>query len=178
MIILDDIGKLFNEHASAAVMKERLELAKDHYAELERKLAGSEAENRRLQDEGKRLVEENQRLNAEVQRLGSELPRRQVSTEILDNEKKRILIMVARHADPVSAREVAGLLSLNVLEVEQALSELERDKYIHDHLYMGKPPDYSLAEKGRRYLIENKLLGEVGSPVRSSRGGSMFPRVM
>ena len=84
--------------------------------------------------------------------------------------------MVARNADPVSARNVAGFLSLNLLVVEQSLSELERDKDIDDHLYRGRPPDHSSAEQGRRYLIENKLLGEVGGPVRLSRGGSMFPR--
>src|SRR5262249_3659230 len=105
MMILDDIGKLFTEHASAAVMKERLELAKDQYRELERKLAATEAENRRFQDEGKRLVEENQRLNAEVQRLSGQLTKGQTPNETLDNEKTRILVMVARHSDPVSARD-------------------------------------------------------------------------
>jgi hypothetical protein len=62
MILLDEIGKLFTEHASAAVMKERLELAKEHFCALERKTAG-------LESEVKNLLSENQRLKSEVQRL-------------------------------------------------------------------------------------------------------------
>ena len=166
MKILEEIGKLITEHASAQVLKERLALAADQYSALERKLAGLQSENQDLQ-------QKNQQLLAENQRLSSEISTYQNPSEALDEEKKRIMIVVAQHSDAISAQEVASQLNLHVLKVDQSLRELERDKFVHDHLYIGRPPDFSLAERGRKYLIANNLLSAVGNPTsRRSR----FPR--
>ena len=42
MGLLDGFEKLINEHGSAAILKERIALANDKYAELEKKLSDSD----------------------------------------------------------------------------------------------------------------------------------------
>jgi hypothetical protein len=37
---------------------------------------------------------------------------------------------------------------------------LERENYVREHLYVGRPKEFSLAPKGREYLTRNDLLNE------------------
>lgn len=46
--ILGEIERLINEHGSAAILKERLALASDQYAALEKKVSELQTENERL----------------------------------------------------------------------------------------------------------------------------------
>ena len=48
MSIFDSIEKLINEHGSAVILKERIALAADQYAALEKKIIELQAENERL----------------------------------------------------------------------------------------------------------------------------------
>ena len=73
-------------------------------------------------------------------------------------------IKSAQSGRPIQARKVAGLLNFHVLKVEQAVTELAREKYVQQGCEDGENADDILAERGRKYLIENNLLGEVGTP--------------
>ncbi len=60
MGFLDGIEKLITEHGSAVILKERIALASDQYAALEKKLAATEV---RMND----LVVENERLKLDLE---------------------------------------------------------------------------------------------------------------
>jgi hypothetical protein len=176
MDIFGPLEKLINEHASASVQKERLELAKEQYEALKRKLADAEARAQTLQQDNEALRNDNARLAAENQRLNAERAKSAApaAPQSLGEERQKILIAVAQQEDPVRAREVASRLGLHLLVVEQALTDLARDKFVHAHVGVGWIK-FSLAESGRRYLIANNLVGAVGNPV-SPRSRSMFGR--
>jgi len=53
---LDGIEKLITEHGSAAILKERIALASDQYAALEKESAASEVRSNDLQVENERLT--------------------------------------------------------------------------------------------------------------------------
>lgn len=55
MGLLDGLERLITEHGSAAILKERIALANDKYATLEKRAAELEAENRRLREQNKQL---------------------------------------------------------------------------------------------------------------------------
>lgn len=73
MGILDGFEKLINEHGSAAILKERIDLARDQHAALEQKLAASEAANKQLHSEKLNLELNNVKLKGEAKNLKEQL---------------------------------------------------------------------------------------------------------
>jgi FtsZ-binding cell division protein ZapB len=57
MGFLDSIEKLINEHGSATILRERIALANDQYAALEKKVIGLQSENERLKSDNSKLQE-------------------------------------------------------------------------------------------------------------------------
>jgi predicted RNA-binding Zn-ribbon protein involved in translation (DUF1610 family) len=55
---LADIERLITEHGSAAILRERLSLAAEQYAALERKVAELESENTKLNSENSELQQQ------------------------------------------------------------------------------------------------------------------------
>lgn len=58
MSIFQDIERLITEHGSAAILRERLALAAEQYAALEKKVVELQAENERLESENSKLQEQ------------------------------------------------------------------------------------------------------------------------
>jgi hypothetical protein len=58
MGIFQDIERLITEHGSAAILRERLTLAAEQYAALEKKVVELQAENERLESENFKLQEQ------------------------------------------------------------------------------------------------------------------------
>jgi len=82
MGIFEGIEKLINEHGSATILKERLSLAADQYAALERKNA--ETERRAQEAEVGKLTAEVRAQNAEMRIKNLEAENRHLR---LDNEQ-------------------------------------------------------------------------------------------
>jgi hypothetical protein len=55
MGLFDGLEKLITEHGSAAILKERIALAKDQYAAVEKRVGELQAENSRLREQNKKL---------------------------------------------------------------------------------------------------------------------------
>jgi hypothetical protein len=53
--VLGEIEKLINEHGSAVILKERIALAQDQYAALEKKLSESESHTKAAELRAKNL---------------------------------------------------------------------------------------------------------------------------
>lgn len=66
MGLLDGIEKLINEHGSAAILRERIALANDQYAVLERKLSESESKVQNLEAQNQTLRCDNDQLAEQI----------------------------------------------------------------------------------------------------------------
>ena len=58
MGFLDSIERLITEHGSAAILRERISLANDQYALLEKKVSDLQADNERLKLENSKIQEQ------------------------------------------------------------------------------------------------------------------------
>lgn len=69
MGLLDGLERLINEHGSATILKERIELANDKYAALERRLAETDQRVVQLEREKQALEIETYKLREKVREL-------------------------------------------------------------------------------------------------------------
>ena len=83
MDIFGGIEKLINEHGSAAILKERLELVADKYTDLEQKLSDSILKQKDLELEKKNIEIENLKLQERIRALEKKLSDHHPSDRIL-----------------------------------------------------------------------------------------------
>ena len=77
----------------------------------------------------------------------------------LDNEQINILKKLAVfEGNEVSAETVAYSIGMNVTRVKHYLSQLVESEYVSDILIMGKDPKYTIADRGREYLVVHDLI--------------------
>ncbi len=58
---------------------------------------------------------------------------------------------------PVTAAAVGYKLDISAQKVREHLDHLERKNFVREHLFVGRPKEYSIAPKGREYLTKNDL---------------------
>ena len=61
---------------------------------------------------------------------------------------------------PVTAAAVGYKLDISAQKVREHLDHLERKNFVREHLFVGRPKEYSIAPKGRDYLTKNDLLNK------------------
>jgi hypothetical protein len=61
---------------------------------------------------------------------------------------------------PLTAATVGQKLDIPSQKVREYLDVLERRNYVREHLYVGRPKEYSIAPKGREYLSKNDLVNK------------------
>ena len=145
MGLLDGLEKLINEHGSAAILKERIELANDKYAALERKAAELSAENDRLRAE-----------NAEL-RAKLPAPKAAAAAGQVDDVAQQILVLLSK-SPRIQLEHIAGTLGIDRELAAFHIEELEGAGLVYGSYSMIAPANYSLDQEGRRYLIKNGLL--------------------
>ena len=59
---------------------------------------------------------------------------------------------------PRTADAVGYKLDVSPQKAREHLDKLERTNYVHEHLYVGRPKEYSLAPKGREYLTKHNMV--------------------
>lgn len=59
---------------------------------------------------------------------------------------------------PRTADAVGYKVDISAQKAREHLDKLERSNYVREHLYVGRPKEYSLAPKGREYLTKHDLL--------------------
>ena len=61
---------------------------------------------------------------------------------------------------PKTAHAVGSKLDISAQKVKEHLDKLERRNYVHEHLFVARPKEYSIAPAGREYLIKHDLLNK------------------
>ena len=156
MGLLDGLEKLINEHGSASIMKERIELANDKFAALERRLSESEKRVEQVEREKQTLELETDKLKDKVKDLEQQLAT--PDTQRLEDVKEKLLIAVSSNRE-ATAPQLGPIVGIGEQAAMFHLEELRNASFVSvSHFYTGQASIWRLAHEGRRYLVSHGLL--------------------
>ncbi len=163
MSLFDGIEKLITEHGSAAILKERIALAADQYAALEKKLSDAELRAKELESENQRLELDNFKLKEKIRDLEKQLSENHDKSS-LEEVRERILILVSQHEDITDA-QVARAVGVGEQLATFHLMELEKIKLVDSMHIAGSDwtgtrsrTEWYITQAGRSYLVSHGLL--------------------
>lgn len=153
--ILNEIEKLINEHGSAVILKERLALAADQYAALERKIIELEANSKQSKMENKSLYLKLEQAELKIRDLEEKL----IERHNLPLKEIEINILKSISEKPKTAKEIAQQISSQEETIRYYLEELKtKNIIVSSYVPLGVGDIWSLEQLGRKYLIENDLM--------------------
>ena len=155
MGFLDGIEKLINEHGSAVILKERIALASEQYAALERKLTEAERQIQDLEAEKQKLELASYKQKDQIRLLEEQLEAKKGGR--LSEIEESLLSFLSNHEDQTVA-VISRTLGINEQVVSFHLQEMKSTKLVSAHILINAPAEWYLAQEGRRYLISNGLL--------------------
>lgn len=160
MGLFEGIEKLINEHGSAAILRERIQLINDQYTLIERKLIDAESEIGKLQSENRRLHHALDAATDEIKNL------KKLSDEFhfqpLEEIKEKILLLLTN--GNLSSQEVSESIGTSEALAEFHLHNLAETNHITHHIgFISTDEDepirpWHLAQPGRKYLARRDLL--------------------
>ncbi len=154
--ILGEIERLINEHGSAAILKERLALAVDQYAALEKRLAESELRANHLESEKEGLELANLKLKEHIRNLEEQLTDRH-GHRLEEVREKLLLALASGHKQ--QADQLAHVLAISEPLATFHLEEMKTSRLVSAAMfYNGRPTLWSIAHEGRAYLVSHGLL--------------------
>ena len=108
-----------------------------------------------------RLMTENAELKKTISSLQEEIGRLKIpkmeSSNILSDEEKGMLIILSKK-EGITSEQIASYLKIDPVKSNYWVEELTKKNLIRTKYFLGKPPIYFLAQNGRKFLIENKLI--------------------
>jgi predicted transcriptional regulator len=149
MGLVDLIEKLINEHGSAEIMEKRLVLFKEQATAIDQRNSKLESENAEVRRALEAVTKERDQLRAHLAQITK-------SNELDETEKN--LLKVLTTIDGVSAKTLATQAGTDLVRAEYYLHKLEQEEYIYGQHFMGGASLYSLAQRGREFLIKNQLI--------------------
>ena len=162
MGLLDGIERLINEHGSAAILKERIDLANDKYSALEGKSSELEQKITMLEAENETLRLNLEKAEIEVQNLKKYTEKTQ--GEYLNEIEEKILAFVANHEN-ATEQHVAQAVGVDVNVASFHLEELRNATMVSYSVVMGSDwlgtanhTEWAIAHAGRGYLITHGLV--------------------
>lgn len=156
MGLLDGFEKLINEHGSAAILKERIALANDKYAALEKKFFDSELRAKQLESEKQGFELDNLKLKEKMRDLEHQLAERH--GQRLEEVREKLLIALSPGQEAIAA-QIAQALGIGEQLATFHLEELAKTRFVSAaRFYTGRPTIWKLAQDGRGYLVNHGLL--------------------
>ena len=155
MGLLDGFEKLINEHGSAVILKERISLAEDKYAALEKKLSECEAAKIKLNAENEALRLNLEKASVEIQNLKK--LNEKVHGSRLEEVREKILVLLSQHEE-LEPEEISSHLNIGVQLAKFHLEELLKSNMVKDYWAIDSPVYYGLVQNGRAYLVSHGLL--------------------
>ena len=126
-------------------------------AVLKEKIAAMEAENGALSTENAILKDDNRKLQAEIIKLKDEIERL-THTFDLDEPKKSILVLLAKHDGSLTIHDLEFLSEIQRIHLDYHLHELAK----HDFVGISKPLfghiSVSLHPLGTAFIVKNNLI--------------------
>lgn len=155
--LLDNIERLINEHGSAVILKERIALANDKFAALEKKLSDSELRVKNLESENEGLRLDLDKAQEKIRNLEEKLVERH--GQRLEKVKEEMLQLLAAQSDNITASQAAQGLKIGEQLAMYHLNEMKKSHLVHDAMFSnGRPTLWKIAQDGRAYLVTHGLL--------------------
>jgi len=156
MNIFGEIERLITEHGSASILRERLELAKEQYSALEKKVTKLRSENDNLRLKLKQSQQQ-------IEELNKSLSSASEKSSDFDDTTHKILKTFFNHTDDISVDEAAGYVG-----IEGAIAQYHFDLLIEADFVIptkmgfngwagSSPTMYGITAKGRKYVVKNKI---------------------
>lgn len=95
-----------------------------------------------------------------VQENGTDKSQQPNTERHLSKIKEKILLVLANQKEFISTEQLAGAIAANPQVVLFNLAELKKSEMVYDILSLGSPTRWKLHHEGRRYLIDNELIGQ------------------
>ena len=156
MSIFGEIERLITEHGSAAILRERLALAADQYAALEKKVSELQCENETLRTQLKQRQRENEKLRELV-------ANRTEQPSDFDETTYRVLKIFFDQSDDVSVDQIARHVGVERGVVQYQFDLLREAGFIIrtrpgiQTMSGSSPPMYSITPEGRKCVVKNKI---------------------
>ena len=162
MGLLDGIERLINEHGSATILKERIELANDKHSALEDK-------NSILQQKVTMLESENKTLRLNLEKAEIEIQNHKKLTknshsERLEEVREKILFAVAQNEEATD-QKISQITGVTTLISTYHLEELKALKMVTVSYTMGSDwagtsgsANWSVSQPGLAYLVKHALI--------------------
>jgi len=138
------IADLLKEIPSAARYKAELEEMEGENSQLKQKICSLESENEKLRQE--------------IQRRDDIVQKEKPHDNLLDKVKTNILLLLSKRQDRLTDEQIAQTIKTNLQIVKFHLQELTIKHMVDRALSINSPSQWYLAQEGRKYLIENKLI--------------------
>lgn len=131
--LLDNIERLINEHGSAVILKERIALANDKFAALEKKLSDSELRVKNLESENEGLRLDLDKAQEKIRNLEEKLVERH--GQRLEKVKEEMLQLLAAQSDNITASQAAQGLKIGEQLAMYHLNEMKKSHLVHDAMF-------------------------------------------
>jgi hypothetical protein len=149
MGLVDLIEKLINERGSAEIMEKRLVLFKEQAAAVDERNMKLESENAELKHTLITVTKERDELLANLRQF--------TKSDELDQTEKDLLKALTTISE-VNAQTLANRVGTDLVRAEYYLQKLEQEEYIYGQHFVGGASLYSLGQRGREFLIKNRLI--------------------
>jgi hypothetical protein len=167
-IFIDGIEKVINEHGSAPILKERLLLAADQYAALEKKVIELTERCRLLEQKISASETENTNLEGQIMQLNEKIRNIEEKDIIkinryLPKEQEDILNIICYNHD-ISDLKIILMTKQNTQAYKYHIEKLLKLGFINFKpnykSISDKNPSisYTITQNGREYLFKNGLL--------------------
>jgi regulator of replication initiation timing len=155
MGILDGIEKLITEHGSAAILRERVALAKEQYQALERDNATLKQENATLRQENDRLQLDNYKLKEKLENLEKQIAHSH--GDRLDEISEKMLIALA-NSDRALTEQLIAHVGQGPAKGKYHLDILREKKFAIQAAATPRGAMWMATSEGRKYLANHNLL--------------------
>ncbi len=156
MVFLDGLEKLINEHGSAVILKERINLANDKYAALEQKVVTLEQKIVALEAEKSAIQGALDEAQKEIKNLKKLTEK--VHSNRLEEVREKIIVFLASN-DGATDQQIAQHIDIGEQVASFHLQELEAIRFARRTLRVGQRfTPWHVTQESRRYLVAHGLI--------------------
>jgi chromosome segregation ATPase len=155
MGLFDWFAKFINEHGSAVILKERIELANEKYAELKQELSTSSLRANELEAENQRIRLDLEKLQEKV--LSFEENFVESHGQRLEKVREEFLQLLVAHSH-ITSSQIAREIGKSSDYVTFHLTQMQKVNLVLASYYIGGDTGWSLSQGGRAYLASHGLL--------------------
>lgn len=164
MITMSWITDIIKELRLLGVHREKIALIEFKLSETEKQYTLLEAENTSLKQKNANLQASLDEAHIKIGKLQEEkdiLQKENQNLTHIENlpDKMRTILVLIAAGEPPDKYSLAQILETHPEQLHLLLEQLTENEYLHRRdFYGGKPSEYELTDKARKYMEANRLL--------------------